>query len=289
MKQLSLPISKPVIEAEIDGIEMGVLEDGTPYLTGRSLARFCGTAPSTIINQEHLWRAGKRDGKLAKMLVRNGVNKPSLVTPIRSATGATLENAYPDDICILFLSYYALHADEPKEQAKHNLQLLAQKTLRELIYEATGYKASNPWQQYHDRLMINNAPPRHFSVFQESASIVLKTIRSGLNVDAETMPDISVGIQWAKYWEKKNLKARCGERMRYEHNFPDYFPQSKGRGKTAWVYPNSALGIFRDWFEEIYIPQHLPMYLDRKVKDGKLNEGRRALILRAVEDDKTLE
>lgn len=38
----------PVKEVEIEGVAMGVLNDGTPYLTGRGLAEMCGVHHSVI-------------------------------------------------------------------------------------------------------------------------------------------------------------------------------------------------------------------------------------------------
>lgn len=61
-----------VVEAEIDGIEMGVLADGTAYLTLRGLATVCGVAPSSIIEQVQAWNAGKRTSALAKHLIAAG-------------------------------------------------------------------------------------------------------------------------------------------------------------------------------------------------------------------------
>lgn len=45
-KQLNL---FSVTEVEIDGIQMGVLSDGTPYLTLRGLARMCGIDHAALL------------------------------------------------------------------------------------------------------------------------------------------------------------------------------------------------------------------------------------------------
>ena len=50
--RLDLRIEK---EVEINGIGMGVLNDGTPYLTGRGLARMCGLAQSVIFDLTTFW------------------------------------------------------------------------------------------------------------------------------------------------------------------------------------------------------------------------------------------
>ena len=56
-------------------IEMGVLSDGTPFLTGRSLARLCGIAPSTTNEWgEFTPKEGDRlrAGKMAVLLAAQG-------------------------------------------------------------------------------------------------------------------------------------------------------------------------------------------------------------------------
>ena len=43
------------VEREIDGVGMGVLSDGTPFLAIRGLARMCGVAHSNIIRITADW------------------------------------------------------------------------------------------------------------------------------------------------------------------------------------------------------------------------------------------
>jgi len=59
-KQLPLPyvIEK---EAEINGIEMGVLKDGTAYLTGRGLAAMCGVDQKVIVQMSAQWADDRPD------------------------------------------------------------------------------------------------------------------------------------------------------------------------------------------------------------------------------------
>lgn len=47
-------------QIEIDGVGMGVLTDGTPYLTGRGLARLCGVNSSRISEITSDWDECKR-------------------------------------------------------------------------------------------------------------------------------------------------------------------------------------------------------------------------------------
>ncbi len=59
----SVKLTKPTVpvtvvaNGEVDGVEMGVLSDGTPFLGARGLARVCGVAPSVIIEWASEWTA----------------------------------------------------------------------------------------------------------------------------------------------------------------------------------------------------------------------------------------
>lgn len=49
-QQINLPLAVPIKhQSEADGFEMGVMSDGTPYLTSSGLAFVCGTARSNMI------------------------------------------------------------------------------------------------------------------------------------------------------------------------------------------------------------------------------------------------
>lgn len=50
--EMDLGIQK---EVEIDGIGMGVLTDGTPYLNARGLARMCGVDHTLILRAAAEW------------------------------------------------------------------------------------------------------------------------------------------------------------------------------------------------------------------------------------------
>jgi hypothetical protein len=72
-------------------------------------------------------------------------------------------------------------------------------------------------------------PDIYFSVFKEIADIFVTMIRGGASLGPSFVPDISVGQLWSKYWIAENLEILCGERKKYEHNYPLYFPQSASR------------------------------------------------------------
>ena len=282
MEQTKLAI-RIAVAKEIDGLEMGVLEDSTPYLSGRSLARLCGTAVSTIINQADQWNAGKRDNKLARMIVAQGLERPSLYIPLGTA------NAYPDDICMAFLEYYAFEAQGANAVvALDNFRKLARASLRLFIYRSTGYDPQNRiperWTKFHDRLMLNTTPAGYFSVFREMSDLVLTAIQNGLVVDARTIPDISVGQAWSKHWKDNGLEEEFGSTREHPHTYPDYFPQSVANAFIkAKIYPLAALGDFRVWMQTTYLPEKFPRYLDGKVQRGALPPSTAELILAAFD------
>lgn len=271
MDQLNLP--NVAVEKVVDGVEMGVLEDGTAYLTGRGLAKVCGVANSNIFAESKAWGEGDRSSRLAQHILKLGYLEDSLF--ISTVKNGSAINAYPDVVCMAFMDYYGNERANPVETARQNFRLLAQAGMRLYIYRATGYspvtRVPNVWQKFHDRLTLNR-PKRHFfSVFHEMSSMVLLAIQNGLVVDEHTIPDISIGRIWSDHWTKTNLESLHGPREKFPHIYPDYFPQSRANEAIdAWIYPLSALGEFKLWMEDEYLPTKFPKYLDGKVKKGQL-------------------
>lgn len=64
---------------------------------------------------------------------------------------------------------------------------------------------------------------------------------------------------------------QSGARTKYEHSYPDYFPQAASNPQEPWCYPDAALGEFRRWFWEPYVGEgKFENYLNNKVKDKGL-------------------
>jgi hypothetical protein len=269
-QELSVEITK-----EVDGLEMGVLEGGTPFLSMRGLSKLCGIANSTISENSKAWLEGKRDTKLAQFLIRNGVAADSLYvrTEIPGVAG-NVTYAFPDHVCTLILEYYAFEVANPTEQAQSSYRTIARAGLRLFIFTALGYDPNRlvpqPWKEFHDRVTLASAPVGYFSIFKETADFVIGAIRGGLQVDSHTVPDISVGKAWSSHWDKNGLASVHGERMHHDHNYPDYFPQAASNPQPIWVYPLTALGEFRIWMQRQYAPNHFPVYLQGKVRRGAL-------------------
>jgi hypothetical protein len=274
-KQMSLPL---VIEkeAEVDGIQMGVLSDGTAYLTARGLARMCGIDHTLIVRMAAAWADPKpRELKIQKNLKDNGIvmSKPYLEIKINRTT----HYAFPDAVCMAVLEYYAFDAVALSNgKALDNFRLLAKRSFKEFIYSKVGYtpKVILPfaWQQFQDRVALNfdSVPRGYFSVFKEMASLIVTLIQSGADVGQHFIPDISVGQHWSKFWLEIGFETTFGPRKKYEHDYPKYFPQAASNPQFPYCYPDGGLGEFRKWFWENYVPQKLPTYLSDKVRQGQI-------------------
>ncbi|MDP2680426.1 MAG: hypothetical protein Q8O85_17140, partial [Rhodoferax sp.] len=108
----------------------------------------------------------------------------------------------------------------------------------------------------------------YFGVYGEIASMLVPMITAGVMVNDKLIPDISVGQMWSIHWKANNLDEKFGQRIRYEHNYPDYYPQAKSNPQEPFAYPDAALGEFKKWLREKYIVTKLPGYLTGKVKEN---------------------
>lgn len=128
------------------------------------------------------------------------------------------------------------------------------------------------WKQFEDRvsLVYDNVPVGYFCIFHESASMFATLIIGGANFGTKMILDISVGWHWGKHWKDEGLERRFGPRAKFDHNFPHYFPQSWSNPQQANCYPDAALPEFRRWLRDVYMPVHLPRYLQDQVRQKKL-------------------
>lgn len=274
-------------QAVINGIEMGVLENGVPYLTERGLAKMCGVDQKVLNRMSAGWAEEKhkpRGKQIVGLLSQVGYDEPTLY--LKSELNGTEINAYTEPVCLALLEYYAFLADDKRQDAVNAFRELARATFRGFIYQAVGYKPSHrgitSWQHFHDRInLTKNAAPRgYFIVFQEIASMIVPMIDAGVMISDKVLPDISVGISWAGHWDKNSLKDKYGASIRCEHEYPDYYPQAKSNPQTPRAYPVAALGEFREWLEDNYIAKQFPKYLGAKIRTGKLSKS---TVARAIE------
>jgi hypothetical protein len=282
-------------EREIDGIVMGVLSDGTPYLTIRGLARMCGVDHTMIIRITADWLQNPlrpREQKIRELVRAQGAD--DRVAFIAVTKNGTIHHAIPAAVCMGILEYYAFEARSEGDQAARSYRILARKGFRDFIYAQVGYNptgaASIAWQQFHDRVTLayHTVPVGYFSIFKELADIFVMLIRKGANLGPTFVPDISVGQLWSKYWVSENLEILYGDRIKYEHNYPLYYPQSTSNPQHPYCYPDEALGEFRKWVREVYLAKRMPGYLIDKVKQGQIAPATATAALEAFAPTKAI-
>lgn len=285
MEQYGLQLSS-VKHTAPDGIEMGVMNNGTPYLGARGLASLCGVAPSVIITLVKDWESELRykpRGKAIEQLIVDQNGDPSQLYVPLQVDGKTY-HAINDTNCMSILEYYAFESQTPSQQAQRNYRNLAKLTLRTFIYERTGYSPEDNlphyWKTFHERITLNELPSGYFGVFSEIANLVISGIRGGMPFDHQTMPDISVGLAWGKHWSKNGFDGRYGQRRKHQHVFPKDFPQ---RDPMAWIYPVEALGEFRKWMDDVYVAEKFETYLSNKAQKGGLTNVNISALIKAVQ------
>ena len=275
-------------QTEIDGVEMGVLENGIPYLTESGLARMCGIDRRGLNRLTANWkeeRTKARGKEIDELLKLGGYEEEDLF--VKSVHDGKPINAYTEPVCLALLEYYAFVSETPREQAEKAFRRLARTSFRLFIYNSVGYnpqqKAIDSWRHFHDRvdMTMGAVPQGYFSVFQETASMIVPMIRAGIIISDKTIPDISVGKEWSIFWKQNDLEKH-GRRIQYEHNYPLYYPQAKSNPQLAYAYPDRILGVFRAWLHREYIIKKLPRYLLRQAGRGALPEAVATQIVRSL-------
>ncbi|NDF11518.1 MAG: hypothetical protein EB060_01705 [Proteobacteria bacterium] len=269
--ELDLHVEKQVNR---DGVDMGVLSDGTAFLSGRGLARLCGVSNSIMSEIMADWNTEKPRIKRIKEIL--GGDHQALDSPIVGEVefDGAVGYAWPEDVCLAVLEYYAIDAQQgSSEHARKNFRLLAGKGLHDLIYKEVGYDPNynvpEKWRIFHDRmsLVYNSVPVGYFGIFKEIADMIVHLGQNGVHIDSSFVPDISVGIAWGKHWADAKLDEKFGTRIKFEHNYPEYFAQAKSNPQEPWCYPEAALGEFRRWLREDYIGDgKFAKYLEGAVK-----------------------
>lgn len=286
--ELDLTVEK---EVEIDGIGMGVLSDGTPYLTGRGLARMCGIDQKAVVQVTSAWSSRELQPRVAKIReILRQQNYPDTRPYIPINKDGSTHHAFPDAVCMAFLEYYAFEAGANcKLQAQKNYRLLARKSFRDFIYAKVGYSPADAtlrtWKYFHDRVALvhDNVPIGYFCIFKEIADIMVTLIKAGGEVGAHFIPDISVGLHWGNHWRKNGLADKYGTRQTYTHNYPEYFPQAASNPQKPFCYPDAALPEFRQWVRLEYLQKKFPTYLMDKHKDGAISLPSARKVLAVIE------
>lgn len=267
-----------VVEKEVDGVGMGVLNDGTPFLNIRGLARMCGVDSAVIVRITNNWddeSAKPRERRIKDIIREQGFD--TSVAFFAVVKDGTINHAIPSHVCMAILEYYAFESNQgSRDQALKSYRVLAKKGLNDFVFAQVGYNPTGSvdvsWRQFHDRVSLTaeSAPDGYFSIFREIASLIVPMINAGISVGPKIVPDISVGQRWGKKWTSENLESVYGMRLKFEHNYPDYFPQALSNPQHPWCYPDDALAEFRSWLKKEYLKDFFPNYLNGQIKLGKL-------------------
>ena len=270
------------VQRNVNGVEMGVLENGIPFLTQTGLASVCGVARSVIFDISQAWEKSfdepviQRDriGWLKEKLFAQGYKERKLF--IETRRDNAINNAYPDVVCMALIEYYAFEARSRSEvsgrqipnKALESFRNLATFGLQKFIFDSLGYQPSDKWQHHHDRvsLLQSSAPDGYWIVFIEITGLIVDLINADLTVNNKTIPDISVGQAWASYWASQNLDEIYGPRVQYNHYYPPSFSQSFSNPQSAWAYLDASLPEFRRWFKHDYLVTRFPRYILTKAK-----------------------
>lgn len=257
------------VERVVGGVEMGVLENGLPYLTQRGLAEMSGASRKVIFDITQEWEEAHRTGIFPRgrmtffrdYLSKAGFNEPQLYIEIMKDSSP--HYAYPDMVCTAAIEYFAFEAQVTNETALTSFRNLARFGLQKFIYEALGYSLSDKWKYHHDRVSLvqGAAPDGYFIIFNEVSGMIVDLINADLPVNDKTIPDISVGRCWGDHWTTSGFDTAYGARIEYEHNYPSYYAQSAKNPLPAKAYPNAALPEFRRWFRHEYLTTRFPKYI----------------------------
>ena len=249
------------IERDIEGIGMGVLSDGTPYLNQRGLAALCGVQNAHIGTISSQWKESVQKPRISTIkgiLLEAGADfaQPHIEVPHKGV----VHFCYPAEICLAVLEYYALDAgSNVRPEARKNFRLLAGSKLKEMIYSQVGYDPTGgiaePLRKWHERIELNHqsAPSGYFSIFNEAHTVIYELIMAGAEIGEKMVPDISIGQHWAKYWDANDLESRFGDREKFPHRYPKDHPQAKSNPQIANCYPLDALGEYRRWLQDVYL------------------------------------
>jgi len=277
-KEAQLELSLEVaVEQEINGVGMGVLSDGTPYLNLRGLASMCGVDHSQIVRITNDWDAvpiKPREAKIRELVQVQGVDDSVAFQAVLRA--GTIHHIVPGPVCMAVLEYYAFEARGENDQAAKSYRVLARKGFNDFVYAQVGYNPDGTskvaWKQFHDRVTLNyhQVPDGYFSVFKEISDIIVTLIKQGIELGDKFIPDLSIGQHWGKHWSSGNLDNVYGSRTKVPHYYPSNFPQALSNPQDAWVYPDEALPEFRSWVRKTYLPDKMPKYLSTKVADGSV-------------------
>jgi len=273
-----VPQNLKVIQSiDISGfpIEVGILPDGTPFMSGRELARACGISNSTLVGWgERTPQMGDRHraGKMAELLATYRYGGDRFFVPIPDGTkfgGRANVSAYPYQVCMAFLDYYAFEAN--KEEARNSLRVLSEKQLPQFIYEAVREQPQPPLKlqpelqrvqagsPFQTRPLRGGIPIGYFTVDQVLAEEQARSLPTSQFPELYAALLSNIEKAWNRYWTIQQLGAELGDRF----PMPQLISHDWARPRQ-YVYPTAALESFSNWLNRQYLPERFPSYLQRK-------------------------
>lgn len=256
-------------------VEVGILPDGTPFMSGRELARACGISNSTLVGWGEMTpQLGDRyrAGKMAELLATYGYSGDRFFVPIPDGTkfgGRANVSAYPYKVCMAFLDYYAFEAN--KEEARNSLRVLSEKQLPQFIEQTVREQANPPLKAKPQPPRVKSTSPFQTRPLREGIPIGYFTVRQIMSSDqARSLPALplserqtalltNIDKAWSRYWTIHQLALIFGDRF----PVPQLSLNDWARPRQ-YVYPNTVLDEFKDWLYKQYIPERFPSYLQRK-------------------------
>ena len=243
-----------------------------------------GVAPNALHTFEASWQSKKKTPQtiaIKEILDELGYQEESLYISVETSRENNVI-AYIEPVAMALLEYYALISKSKNQHALDNYRRLVRKGFRQFIYEAVNYHSPSldGWRNFHDRvnLLMNSVPEDYFSIFHEIEGLAVLLIDRGIPYNPKTIYDISVGRTWSAHWSNQRLASLHGDRVRYEHNYPEYYPQANSNPQHPWAYPDTAIPEFRRWFRRVYLPSKLPPYLMRTADTLALENSAKNII-----------
>lgn len=127
-------------QKEINTIDMGVLDNGIPFLTELGLSRIAGINRSMLRRLSADWAKEKtkpRGQKIQELLEQRGCKENYLF--LYSMQNEKEIDVYHEYACMAILEYYAFETDGPRQEAKAAYRIFSRAGFRSFIYSATGY------------------------------------------------------------------------------------------------------------------------------------------------------
>jgi hypothetical protein len=252
--QLSIPMAEAV---DITSA-MGVLEDGTAYLTLPRLAQFCGVEPFVLRSFVDNWRHERdtpRGRQIRECLTDLGHDAESLERQVEIEGVPT--RIMVNEVCIALLEHFGHFETQGRnETATNNLRTLVTQGLGFTILNQLGVDPFNPipvpMRSFRVRQLLARAIPHdYFVVFPEIALLAMDFVEPG-DLIAEAKFDISVATAWSEYWEREGLEAIHGDRIRFPHQLPHWIPRQSEDSVFSWIYPIDGLTSFRGWLNRTF-------------------------------------